>query len=257
MAVAIGRGYHGQPQLSAQAFFEADGQRWYRSGDRVRWGGDGQLEFLGRSDHQLKLRGYRVDPEQVGAVLAGHPALRQAVVVAVRPAQAEAYLAAYVVAVDAGAAVSPPELRQWLGARLPDYMLPEAWLAVPELPLTVNGKLDRKRLPEAPRLAASIGAAAPVAPRNDCERELAAIWCELLRLPQVGVEDDFFALGGNSLGAIRLKARVESRFNVELELAGLFSRPTIAALAERIAAAGQRIAADDIGFLNDLLDELE
>jgi amino acid adenylation domain-containing protein len=253
----VGRGYHGQPQLSAQAFFEADGQRWYRSGDRVRWGGDGQLEFLGRSDHQLKLRGYRVDPEQVGAVLAGHPGLRQAVVVAVRPAQAEAYLAAYVVAVDAGAAATPPELRQWLGARLPDYMLPEAWLAVPELPLTVNGKLDRKRLPEAPRLAASIGAAAPVAPRNDCERELAAIWCELLRLPQVGVEDDFFALGGNSLGAIRLKARVESRFNVELELAGLFSRPTIAALAERIAAAGQRIAADDIGFLNDLLDELE
>ncbi|UZW58432.1 non-ribosomal peptide synthetase [Lysobacter enzymogenes] len=255
----VGRGYHGQPQLSAEAFFESEGQRWYRSGDRVRWNGEGQLEFLGRSDHQLKLRGYRVDPEQVGAVLADHPALHQAVVVAVRPAQGEAHLAAYAVADPgaASAAVEPAALRQWLAARLPDYMLPQAWSVVPELPLTVNGKLDRKRLPEAPRLAASVTAAAPVAPRDERERELAAIWCELLRLPQVGVEDDFFALGGNSLGAIRLKARVEARFNVELELAGLFARPTIAALAERIAAADQRIAADDIGFLNDLLDELE
>ena len=250
----VGRGYHAQAQRSDAAFFHAHGRRWYRSGDRVRWSGDGELEFLGRGDSQVKLRGYRVDPEQVGAVLAGHPELRQAVVIAVRPAQGEAYLAAYAVADPAAGTIDADALRHWLGRRLPDFMLPQAWSLLPSLPLTVNGKVDRKRLPPASRIAAQ---AAPIAPRDEREAELAAIWRELLRLPEVGVEDNFFALGGNSLGAIRLKARIESRFNIELDLAELFARPTIAALAGRIAASGQRIAADDLGFLNDLLDELE
>ncbi|RMH87536.1 amino acid adenylation domain-containing protein [Lysobacter pythonis] len=249
----VGRGYHGLPQLTSDAFFDADGTCWYRSGDRVRVAGDGEIEFFGRIDHQIKLRGFRVDPEQVAAVLGTHPALRQAAVIAVRE-QDDTWLAAYTVAESEDAAPAAEELRQWLAARLPEFMLPEAWQTLSSLPLTVNGKLDHRRLPVAARLRVCTQSRPP---QGECETELAAIWCELLRLPNVGVEDNFFALGGNSLTAIRCKARIESRFNIHLDLTELFARPTIAALAECIDAGARRIDGDDLGFLNDLLDELE
>jgi amino acid adenylation domain-containing protein len=247
----VGRGYHGLSARTVEAFFAARGLRWYRSGDRVRVAGDGELEYFGRIDDEAKVRGFRVDPAHVSTLLSAHPDLRQAAVVVVRDERGDASLAAYVVA---DAEPDAFALRDWLAARVPAFMLPDAWLALPSLPLTVNGKIDRRRLPVAPKLAAR---AISRAPRDGVESDIADIWRELLRVSDVGADDNFFALGGNSLTAIRLKARVETRFNVVLDLAELFARPTVAALAERVAASAQRVAAHDLHFLNDLLDELE
>ncbi|HEX2189552.1 MAG TPA: amino acid adenylation domain-containing protein, partial [Longimicrobiaceae bacterium] len=226
----VARGYLGQPGATAERFTPDPfcgevGARMYRSGDRVRWLATGELEYLGRIDAQVKVRGFRIEPGEVEAALRGHAAVRDAVVV-VRAE--EQRLAAYVVP-EAGAGVSAAELRAHLAGRLPEYMVPGAFVLLEALPLTVSGKVDRWALPAPGRQTEH-----HVAPRTAAEEVLAGIWAEVLRLERVGVEQSFFELGGHSLLAMRVVSRVREAFGVELPLRALFEAPTVAALAGRI-----------------------
>ncbi|HEV2735094.1 MAG TPA: amino acid adenylation domain-containing protein, partial [Longimicrobiaceae bacterium] len=233
----VARGYLGRPELTADKFvpdpFAAEpGARAYRSGDRARWLPSGELEFLGRTDAQVKIRGFRIEPGEVEAVLARHPAVRDAAVVVREDAPGERRLVAYVAAAD-GAGADAAELRAHLRGRLPEYMVPSAVVVLESLPLTPTGKVDRRALP-APEGAAEES----VAPRTPAEATLAGIWAEVLGAERVGVHDDFFALGGHSLLATRVAARVQEAFGLELPLRAVFEAPTVAGLAERLEAAG-------------------
>ncbi|HEV2149199.1 MAG TPA: non-ribosomal peptide synthase/polyketide synthase [Longimicrobiaceae bacterium] len=243
---AVGRGYLGRPGLTAERYlpdpFSAEsGARLYRTGDRARWLLDGSLEFLGRFDHQVKIRGFRIEPAEVEAALATHPAVRQAAVV-VREA-GDRRLAAYVVPVGgrSGDPLLIAELRAYLGERLPAYMVPTVWVALEALPLTRHGKVDLRALPAAEGDPA--GTAASPAPRDATERTLAEVWVGVLRCGRVGVHDNFFGLGGDSILALQVVARAR-REGVELTPRQLFENPTIAALARvaraTVAPAGRR-----------------
>ncbi len=231
----VTRGYLDRPGLTAERFLpdpfagEA-GSRMYRTGDRARWRRDGVLEYLGRLDEQVKVRGFRIEPGEVEAALATHPQLRESVVVAREDATGDRRLVAYVVAEQA-AAVEAAELRAHLASRLPEYMVPSVFVALESLPLTPNGKLDRRALP-APELGS--GAERYVAPRAPTEEVLAEIWAETLRLERVGVTESFFELGGHSLLATRVISRVRRVFGVEVPLRALFEGPTVAELAGRV-----------------------
>ncbi len=233
----VARGYLGRPELTAERFWpdpfsgEAGG-RMYRSGDRVRWLATGELEYLGRTDAQVKVRGFRIEPGEVEAALSGMPGVREATVVA-REHGDERRLVAYVVA-EPGRTVSPADVRTWLRDRLPEYMVPAAVVALESIPLTANLKVDHRALP-APGWRAG-GEDARVDPRTGTEEVLAGIWGEVLRLDRVGVEDSFFDVGGHSLLATRVVSRVRQAFGVELPLRTLFEAPTVARLAEWVEA---------------------
>ncbi|MEU8180868.1 amino acid adenylation domain-containing protein [Micromonospora sp. NPDC049047] len=226
--VALARGYIGRPDLTAERFVPdtifGSGGRLYRTGDLMRLRADGELEFLGRVDEQVKLRGYRIEPGEIEAVLAGHPAVRDCAVVL-----RDGTLVAYVAADDTEA----PDIRTHLSAHLPDYMVPGAFAFLDALPLTPNGKVDRAALPE-PQ-AQDSGDDTYTAPRTDRERTLATVWQDVLGVDRIGVHDDFFALGGDSIVGIRVVARA-ARAGIRLSPADLFERPTIAALAEASSA---------------------
>jgi amino acid adenylation domain-containing protein len=228
----LARGYLGRPGLTAERFvanpFGPPGSRMYRTGDLACRHPDGSLVFLGRIDHQVKIRGFRIEPGEVEAVLAGHPAVRQAAVIARRDRSGQHLLVGYAVPAERGA-VDTAALRTWLAGQLPDYMVPAAIVALDELPLTPNGKLDRDALPEP-----VFGSTAANAPRTPREETLAGLFAEVLCLEQVGIEDSFFDLGGHSLTATRLLSRIRSVFGVELELGDVFDMPTVAGLASRL-----------------------
>ena len=231
---SVARGYLGRPELTAERFvpdaFGAPGARVYRSGDKVRWLTDGRIEFLGRVDHQLKIRGYRVELGEVEAALGAHPSVRECVVVAREERPGDKRLVAYGVA-RPGHALEASVLAGFLEKRLPEYMVPSAFVVMEELPLTSNGKVDREALPAPVRAQAED---AYVAPRTDTEWRLGAIWQELLKVERVGVQDDFFELGGHSLLATQVVARVHGAFGVELAVIDLFEAPTLEKLARRI-----------------------
>ncbi|MET0400160.1 MAG: amino acid adenylation domain-containing protein, partial [Longimicrobiaceae bacterium] len=236
---AVARGYLGRPEPTAAAFVPdpfggEPGARLYRTGDRARRRADGVLEFAGRVDQQVKVRGFRVEPGEVEATLAGHPAVREAAVVAREAGAGERRLVGYVTA-EAGAELSPAELRAYLGGRIPAYMVPDALVVLDAMPLTPHGKTDRRALP-AP--GAPEGAGAYVPPRTPVEEALAAVWAEVLGVGRVGAADDFFALGGQSLLAMRVVARLREALGVELPLRAVFEAPTLAGLAERIGGPG-------------------
>jgi len=228
----VTRGYHGRPGLTAERFvpepFSGEaGARMYRTGDRVRWLADGRLEFLGRMDEQVKVRGFRVEPGEVAALLRAVDGVRDAVVVVRAEPPAAGRLVAYVVAHPH----APPAaaLLEQLKARLPEYMVPSAIVTMDELPLTPNGKVDRAALP-APSAAPADGAQ----PRGELERAIAAVWREVLDVEAVGVNDNFFEIGGHSLLLATLHEKLEQALGRELALVDLFRSPTVRSFAALI-----------------------
>jgi aspartate racemase len=230
----LARGYHKRPELTAEKFiphpFGADpGARLYRTGDLVRYLADGNLEFLGRLDLQVKLRGFRIEPGEIEAVLARHPAVREAVVVMDEETSGDKRLVAYFVPRhEPGPSVS--ELRSLLQAWVPEYMVPAAFVPLEALPLMPSGKLNHRALPS-PESVRPVLDNVFVAPRSPVEARLAEIWTSLLGIEPVGVHDDFFALGGHSLSAMQVISRLRTTFQVDLPLLTLFEAPTIAGLA--------------------------
>jgi len=255
----VAAGYVNQPSETANRFlpdpFVTDtAARMYRTGDKVWMSADGAIEFLGRVDNQLKVRGFRVEPGEVETMLATHPQVLQAIVVGAAADQNIAStdrLIAYVIP----AGTKPPtaeELKSHLAAHLPDYMIPSAYVMLKSLPLTANGKVDRRALP-APddtslhRLF--------VAPRNETEKKLADIWSSLLKVDAVGIHDNFFELGGHSLLATQVVSRMRQVFQAEIPLRSLFETPTVAALGEKIDAAGSDETARLLAELDQLTDD--
>ena len=233
--------------------------RLYRTGDLARYLADGTIEFLGRVDDQVKIRGYRVEPGEVAAALQQHPQVRKAVVLAREDVPGDRRLVAYIVpkiedrrlkiedsnlgSSERLSSIFYPlssELRDFLKERLPDYMLPSAFVFMDAIPLTPNGKINRHALPapdgDRPELETAF-----VAPRNAIERTVAQVWSDILRIERVGVYDNFFALGGHSLLATQIISRIRDAFQIDLPLRSLFESPTVAGLAIAVAQSqGQR-----------------
>ncbi|MBM7114700.1 non-ribosomal peptide synthase/polyketide synthase [Archangium primigenium] len=233
----LARGYLGRPELTAERFvpnpFASHGERLYRTGDKVRRLADGQLEFLGRLDSQVKLRGFRIELGEVENALRAHASVHQAAVV-LREDSGHKRLVAYLVPAS-GQSLDSSALHQHLKARLPEYMVPSAFVPLSALPLTSSGKLDVAALPALDGERPSLGK--PYAePRNDVERRLAAVWSELLGIERVGIHDDFFELGGDSIIAIQVIARARQK-GLELNPKQLFQNQTIAALAAVVGSA--------------------
>nr|WP_268982560.1 non-ribosomal peptide synthase/polyketide synthase [Streptomyces sp. HF10] len=227
----LARGYAGRPGATAARYladpFGPAGERMYRTGDIVRWSADGELHFVGRADDQIKIRGFRVEPAEIEARLTAHPAVAEAVVSLYQDAGRKR-LAAHLVPAPGAEVPAAAELRAHLADGLPDYMLPAAFVTVCELPLTVNGKVDRRRLP-APDWGAG-AESAHRAPSTDTERLLAGIWAELLGVERVGVDDNFFMLGGDSILSIQVVSRARAA-GLTLTPRDLFRHPTVAELA--------------------------
>ena len=229
----VAAGYRGLPTLSAQRFVEHDGGRWYRTGDQGRYWADGSLEFLGRLDHQVKVRGFRIELAEIDLALERHPAIDRALSL-VLPGS-EPQLAAVLLAREP--LPEPQALRQWLGQWLPEHMLPDSWLTLSALPLSANGKVDRAALSwllQEQRRGVQPHSAEP--PQGAWEEAVAALWQELLQVPQVGRHQGFFALGGNSLLAARLIERIARQFQLELSLKDFFNAATVALQGQLLAS---------------------
>jgi acyl carrier protein len=233
----VARGYLNRPGLTAERFVPypfavaagAGGSRLYRTGDLVRWLPSGDLEFLGRTDRQVKIRGFRVELGEIEAALAEHPAVREVAVLAREDQPGERRLVAYV-APHAGREAAAVELRAFLKERLPDYLVPAAFVTLAALPLNSSGKVDRRALPS-PEASRPALAAEYVPPGTPAEEAVAAIWCEVLGLERVGVDDDFYELGGNSLLLPQVMHRLQRDFQVEVPLRSLAEETTVAGLA--------------------------
>ncbi len=237
--VGVGRGYLGRPGLTAEKFvpdpFSAQpGARLYRTGDLTRTLADGRIEFLGRIDFQVKIRGFRVEIGEIEAALAASPGVRQALVLAREKATGGLGLVAYVVPDGPAEELGVPALRQRLRQILPEHMVPPAFVVLPSFPLNPSGKIDRRALPQPDQQAAGTGA-----PRTVLERAIAETWCAVLGLPEVGLRDNFFDLGGHSLLLFRLQRELRDRFGLNLALVDLFQHSTVAALAD-LLAEGER-----------------
>lgn len=248
-------GYLNRPELTAERFIlnpydPRPGARMYRTGDRARFLPNGQIEFIGRVDDQVKIRGFRVEPGEVEAVLSEYPLLEQAAVVAKTDARRGTSLIAYMVPRDASNAPLDQDIRNFLAARLPSYMVPSAFVLLEKMPLTKNGKLDREKLQADDRLQRD-DSGSPILPRTPVEQILGDIWCDLLRIKEIGVDDDFFQLGGHSLMATQLIHRISRETQENLPLSAVFQNSTIRCLAllitERMLAEAHADGATSLG----------
>jgi non-ribosomal peptide synthetase component F len=234
----LGRGYLNRPELTAEKFIPNPfggkrGERLYRTGDLARYLPDGAIEYLGRADHQVKIRGFRIELGEIEAALRQHPALREAAVLAREDRTGAKRLVAYVTSGEEPAP-TVSELRAFLKGKAPEHMIPSAFVFLEAMPLTPNGKVNRRALPEPDHSRPDLGAAF-VAPRTLTEEKLAELWSQLLGVERVGIYDNFFELGGHSLLATQLVSRVRETFGVELSLIKLFESPVIAELAATIS----------------------
>jgi amino acid adenylation domain-containing protein/non-ribosomal peptide synthase protein (TIGR01720 family) len=251
----VTRGYRNRAELTREKFVLIDGQRWYRSGDRARYRHDGTLEFLGRADQQVKIRGYRIEPGEIEAVLRQSSLVREAIVLAREDVPGDQRLVAYVVEAQKSresygrsqgmdgrhtqeaSADLAAVLRNYLKERLPQYMIPSAFVVLQALPLTANGKINRAALPAPDDQRSADSDALFVAPATPEQELIAQIWSELLGRSRIGLNDHFFALGGHSLIATQVIARIRSVMGIELPLRSLFESPTLAELSEQLRAA--------------------
>jgi amino acid adenylation domain-containing protein len=238
-------GYHNRPELTAERFlpdpFTAEPDaRMYRTGDLARWRADGVVEYLGRTDFQVKIRGHRIELGEIEARLGEHPSVRETVVIAREDTPGDQRLVAYVVP-PAGQECDTAGLRAFLKSKLPEYMLPSHIVVLEKLPQTPNAKVDRKALP-APDAGEAVGPTGSRVPTTPLEEQVVALWADVLRVSTVGLDDDFFALGGHSLIAVRLFARIRDTFGVELPLATIFRAPTAAACVRLIEEARESSA---------------
>ncbi|MGI8634584.1 MAG: condensation domain-containing protein, partial [Segetibacter sp.] len=237
--VQVARGYLNGPALTAERFIKdpfsnEEGARLYKTGDVGRWLADGNIEYLGRIDDQVKIRGYRIELGEIENVLLQSGLVSQAVVVAKADATGNKRLVGYTVS---DAEIDKQTISTYLHSKLPDYMVPGLWVQLDRLPITPNGKIDKKALPEPD--AAELSGHQYVAPRNELEEKLAAIWQQVLNIERAGIEDNFFELGGHSLLAMRLTSAVRKELQAEVAIKDLFLYPTIAQLAEVIKAEGK------------------
>ncbi|HEY0607596.1 MAG TPA: amino acid adenylation domain-containing protein, partial [Herpetosiphonaceae bacterium] len=274
----LARGYLNRPDLTASrfvpdAFGQSPGQRLYRTGDLVRFLPDGNIAFLGRIDHQVKLRGFRIELGEIEAVLAQHPMVQDCTVIVHSDEQSHTLLVAYVVEnqeprtknqedstdpgfrTPVGHPVLGSELRQYVGSRLPEYMVPSMFVVLDALPLTPSGKLDRRALPLPDRSRRDLDGEV-VLPRTPLEATLASIWAELLGIEQIGIHDNFFALGGHSLLVTQMVARLRETLELELPVHSLFETPTIASLARQIETLRWAVQAPPLRS-DDLSEDIE
>jgi acyl carrier protein len=241
----VARGYWNRPELTAERFLSIpslSARRIYRSGDLARFLPDGNIEFLGRADYQVKLRGHRIEPGEIEAILEQSTGVRQAVVLLREDREADKRLVAYLVAESSGA-VTAGNLRTALESKLPDYMVPSAFVFLPELPLTDNGKIDRKALLKLPPPGITFVGQSASKPRNEMERTVAAAWQEALGTPNLGIEDNFFDLGAHSLTVAEVQAKLQERLGREVSLLDLFQYSTVGALASHLAGTQAAVAA--------------
>ncbi|MES2259416.1 MAG: amino acid adenylation domain-containing protein [Pseudomonadota bacterium] len=250
--IGLARGYLNRPGLSAERFvadpFGADGERLYRTGDLVRWRDDGELEYLGRLDHQVKIRGFRIELGEIEAQLMAQEGVREAVVVA-QQNPGGMRLVAYVSA-HAGAALDAARLKEGLSSSLPEHMVPGVVAVLETLPLNPNGKVDRKALPK-PEAAG----AAYEAPQGEIESAVAQLWASLLQVGPVGRHDNFFEIGGHSLLAMQMTARVQKEFKISASLPDIFQSPSVMSYAQRIS--GRQPATQNLDSLEAFIDSLE
>ncbi len=243
--IGVARGYLNRPALTAERFVadpftEESGARLYRTGDIARYRGDGNIEFLGRSDDQVKIRGYRIEPGEIEAALHRHPAIHQSVVVTREDTPGDKYLVAYLV-LHEGESVKFDEVKSRISRLVPAYMVPSVFVQLETLPLTSHGKVDRRALPVPDRIS-RVAKEPFVAPRHMLHFQLVAIWEEILNVYPIGIEDNFFDLGGHSLLVIRLLERIEQVFQQKLQMNTIFMKPTIEGLAEVL----QKKVGDDL-----------
>lgn len=248
----LARGYWKREELTKERFlhsaFSADpSARIYKTGDVVRYLPSGDLEFIGRADLQVKIRGFRIELSEIESVLTHHPVVGECCIDVREPKAGNKQLVGYVAFTakaqqDASAGGAPGQtaivdsMKAFLKESLPEYMVPVAWIVLPRLPLTANGKVDRRQLPEPDWRAAGASGATFVAPRNATQKELASIWSSVLGVETIGIHDNFFDLGGHSLTAAKLLARIRDSFQVELPVAKVFEDPTIQRLAATLDA---------------------
>jgi acyl carrier protein len=253
----LARGYIGRPELTAEKFVPHPysrhlGARLYRTGDLVRYREDGNIEFLKRMDQQVKVRGFRVELGEIESTLNQYRAVVESVVVDRKDSSGDIRLIAYFVPED-GVEPTSLELLTFLQEKLPSYMLPSAFMAIKEIPLTPNGKVDRRALPAPEQI--EVSTAGFIAPRTEMEQLVAEIWCEILGITQVGADSNFFDLGGHSLLATRVMNRIRERCGVELPLRVLFEFPTVVSLAAKLDDA--RPKETELSRILDILVNME
>jgi len=244
----LARGYANRPELTAQAFVDhpyLEGQKMYRTGDLARWLPDGNIQYLGRRDNQVKIRGFRIELGEIEQILLEHEHVRECVVIVKRNKQQEDYLCGYIVA---SQPLSSVEVKTWLQRKVPEYMVPGYIVPLERMPLSFNGKLDRKALPEPKRMGEDN--AAPSLPTNEIEQQLASIWKELAGLESFSVHDNFFDIGGNSLLLVRAQAAIDSVYPDLVKVTDLFTYTTVSKLAEYIRSRKEQAAKEKIALIS-------